>query len=150
MLHGGLFGLQQLCINFIRKTKYNIYISYIYSVGEVRPNPESPLASIKWDKNIKYSLIYFLFAGLWIGAFIMALCQFVIASSCSIWYWAQEQTHKPISRSVYRAFRYHLGSLALGSLLLAIIQMIRLILAYIDVFDILIFYLIYFRDKFRK
>lgn len=69
----------------------------------------------------------------------MALCQFIIASACAIWYWEQNGTHKPISRSIYRAFRYHLGSLAFGSLLLAIVQMIRIILAYVDVgfiFDI--------------
>eukprot|EP01016_Furgasonia_blochmanni_P044095 TRINITY_DN6088_c0_g1_i2.p1 TRINITY_DN6088_c0_g1~~TRINITY_DN6088_c0_g1_i2.p1 ORF type:complete len:301 (-),score=73.56 TRINITY_DN6088_c0_g1_i2:215-1039(-) len=40
-------------------------------------------------------------------------------------------SHRPILRSYWRAFRYHLGSLAFGSLILAIVQAIRLVLAYL-------------------
>lgn len=40
--------------------------------------------------------------------------------------------HAPVRTSIYRAFRYHLGSLAFGSLILAIIQFIRVILAYME------------------
>jgi len=36
-----------------------------------------------------------------------------------------------VSRSVYRAFRYHLGSLAFGAFLVAVVQMTKLILEYI-------------------
>ena len=74
---------------------------FLYSVGTVHGRVGSPLAAITWDKNTKYALIYFLFAGLWIAAFIMALCQFILASSCSIWYFAQNDTHAPIRFSFH-------------------------------------------------
>jgi len=38
---------------------------------------------------------------------------------------------KPILTSIYYAFRYHLGSIAFGAFILAVIWMIKLILAYI-------------------
>lgn len=76
---------------------------------------------------------YFIFGGLWKNAFLGALLQFILVSSVAIWYFSQGTgvAHKPISRSIYRAFRFHLGSIALGAFLLAVVQFIRLILAYI-------------------
>lgn len=52
-----------------------------------------------------------------------------------MWYFAQpdgNNLHAPILTSVYRLFRYHFGSIAFGSLLVAIIQFVRLILEFID------------------
>ena len=65
-----------------------------------------------------------------------ALNQFVIASTACIWYFEQsdlipEKTLSPVCKSFYRAFRYHLGSLAFGSLLVAIVQFMIVILEYI-------------------
>jgi len=77
-------------------------------------------------------LWYFIFGGLWKNAFLEALCQFILASSVCIWYFSGGQkAHRPIGRSLHKAWRYHLGSLAFGSLILAIVQFIRLILAYV-------------------
>lgn len=67
---------------------------------------------------------------LWLFAFVDALTQFVIASSAAIWYFSQENCHAPVRRSFYRGFRYHMGSLAFGSLLVAIVQLIRLIVEF--------------------
>lgn len=114
-----------------------IIVFYVYSVGTYTKNlsSQSPFASVTWNNNTRYALIYFLFGGLWKNAFLQALNQFIIASAVAIWYFSQgpgQGVHKPIARSIYRAFRYHLGSLAFGALILAIVQMIRLILAYIQ------------------
>jgi hypothetical protein len=62
---------------------------------------------IIFEKNKKYIYIYIFFK----------------STSC-IWYFShgeEGQKHAPVSTSIYRAFRYHLGSLAFGSLLLAIV-----------------------------
>jgi len=67
---------------------------------------------------------YFIFGALCKNAFFGAILQFILVSTVSIWCFAQgsgQPAHSPISRSIYRAFRYHLGSLALGSFLLAIV-----------------------------
>lgn len=77
-------------------------------------------------------LWYWTFVTLWLFAFVDALSQFILASSAAIWYFAQDNCHRPVMKSFYRAFRYHLGSIAFGSLLVAIVQMIRLILYYVE------------------
>lgn len=83
----------------------------------------------------RYAWWYHLFALLWTTAFIEALCSFIYSSTACIWYFEQGGTGKsvnaPVCRSWYRAFRYHLGSLAFGSLILAIIRFIMVIVAYI-------------------
>lgn len=60
----------------------------------------------------------------------------MIASTACIWYFEQDsdspdKTTFPVMKSFYRAFRYHLGSLAFGSLIIAIIQFMIAVLEYI-------------------
>ena len=81
---------------------------------------------------------YFLFGFLWVTAFLGAMNQFIIASSACIWYFSPRSAENAsdknvkaaVTRSVYRCLCYHLGTLAFGSFLLAVVQMIRLVLAY--------------------
>ena len=108
---------------------------YLYSIGDITKGGLTPFASVKWTDQTRYLIIYFIFGGLWVNAFILAVNQFVLASTVSIWYFGQQKPHMPITRSVYRAFRYHLGSLAFGSLILAIVQFIRVILSYVQVIN---------------
>lgn len=70
---------------------------FLYSIGEVDPKEHIPVASIKWDQNTRRMIFYFIFAGLWANAFISALNQFVIASACCIWYFAQGNAHVPVT-----------------------------------------------------
>jgi hypothetical protein len=73
---------------------------------------------------------YFVFGTLWCNALLGAIGTFLIASSACMWYYANgpgQDLHLPILRSLGRVFRYHLGSLAFGSLILAIIQFIELV-----------------------
>eukprot|EP01017_Pseudomicrothorax_dubius_P041517 TRINITY_DN6650_c0_g3_i3.p1 TRINITY_DN6650_c0_g3~~TRINITY_DN6650_c0_g3_i3.p1 ORF type:complete len:295 (-),score=68.40 TRINITY_DN6650_c0_g3_i3:77-865(-) len=69
----------------------------------------------------------------WNCALFMAISQFIIASCAAMWYFSNgggQQYHNPLTRSVWRVFRYHLGSLAFGSLILAIVQTIRVVISY--------------------
>ena len=72
---------------------------------------------------------YFIFGTLWCNALLGAIGVFLIASSTCMWYYSHgpgQDLHFPILRSLGRVFRYHLGSLAFGSLILAIIQFAEL------------------------
>jgi len=73
----------------------------------------------------------FVFGTLWCNAFIQAAGIFVVASACCIWYYShgpnQDETNYPIFRSYKMVFRYHFGSLAFGSLILAIVQFLQLL-----------------------
>jgi hypothetical protein len=74
---------------------------------------------------------YHLFGCLWAHFFISGFSQVSIAGSIGTWYWTLDKTEKlrsPIIRSISRTCRYHLGSIAVGSLLIAIVEFIRVIL----------------------
>ncbi|KAM3134855.1 hypothetical protein pb186bvf_013024 [Paramecium bursaria] len=113
----------------------NLSKSYVYSIGDVYGNGNSPFAQVTMNDVQKQYLWYFIFGGLWKNAFLQAVNNFIISSTVCIWYFSQNDQgqggEKPITRSVYRSFRYHLGSLAFGSLILAIVQFIRIILEYV-------------------
>ncbi|XP_015760153.1 PREDICTED: choline transporter-like protein 4 [Acropora digitifera] len=80
--------------------------------------------------------IYHLFGWFWLLNFIMALGMCVLAGSFASYYWAwDKKTDIPkfaVASSFYRTLRYHTGSLAFGSLIIAIVQLIRAALEYID------------------
>ena len=109
---------------------------YLYSSGTPYADGSTPIANFVWSQTTRKMQIFWIFELLWNNAFIIAASQFTLASSVCLWYFAQgtgNSAHATVRRSFWRAFRYHLGSLAFGSLLLAIVQFIRLILAAIEV-----------------
>ncbi|XP_070177370.1 choline transporter-like protein 2 isoform X2 [Littorina saxatilis] len=83
-----------------------------------------------------YLQIYNLFMGFWLMNFVIGLGQMTLAGAFASYYWAFDKSRDiptfPILSSFYRCFRYHLGSLAFGSLLIAIVQIIRVALEYLD------------------
>ena len=88
------------------------------------------------DNNLmNYMLFYHLFGFLWTNQFFQAIGYTTIAGAVAEYYWTLDKTdirRLPIGRSFYRTMRYHLGSLAFGSLIIAVVQMVRLVLEYID------------------
>nr|AKN21691.1 slc44a-2 [Schmidtea mediterranea] len=80
--------------------------------------------------------IYVLFMLFWLINFVKAIGQLTIAGTFASYYFAfnkpQDIPSCSVFWSLYRAIRYHLGSLAFGSLLLAIVQLIRWILQYLE------------------
>lgn len=81
-------------------------------------------------------LVFMLFMFLWVMNFIVALGQMTLAGSFASYYWAFEKPKDipafPLTAAFYRSLRYHLGTLAFGSLIIAIIQMVRIVLEYLD------------------
>ncbi|XP_047737177.1 choline transporter-like protein 2 isoform X1 [Hyalella azteca] len=80
--------------------------------------------------------IYNVFALFWCLFFISAMGEMVLAGAFSSWYWAFDKNKDlpllPVTYSLGRTLRYHIGTLAFGSLIIAIVRMIRLIFEYID------------------
>ncbi|KAM9502094.1 choline transporter-like protein 5-B isoform 4-T6 [Salvelinus alpinus] len=73
---------------------------------------------------------------LWLVNFTIALGQCTLAGAFASYYWAlkkpQDIPSCPLFSSFSRAVRYHTGSLAFGSLILALVQMSRIVLEYLD------------------
>jgi hypothetical protein len=108
---------------------------YLVSSGDASQIKGYPFGDFQYSKTLQRLLIYHVFGLLWFNAFVIASTQFVLASSTALWYFSQgtgQAAPKTVKTSIYRLVRYHLGSIAFGSLILAIVQMIRLILAYME------------------
>uniref|UniRef100_A0A671T8Q1 Choline transporter-like protein n=1 Tax=Sinocyclocheilus anshuiensis TaxID=1608454 RepID=A0A671T8Q1_9TELE len=87
----------------------------------------------------KYLIIlqfYNIFLFFWCANFVTALGQMTLAGAFASYYWAPNKPSDmpayPLCASLGRSLRYHTGSLAFGSLILAIVQIIRVLLEYID------------------
>ena len=108
---------------------------YLYSTGEFDKENSKIFATFKWKYKIKYFWWYHLFSLFYIDAFISAFSQFIYASSASIWYFNNDKGTEGhlILKSFKRAFRYHFGSIAFGSLIMAIVR-----------------FLMFFFEKFKK
>ncbi|XP_059416918.1 choline transporter-like protein 2 isoform X2 [Carassius carassius] len=79
---------------------------------------------------------YNVFLFFWCANFVTALGQMTLAGAFASYYWAPNKPNDmpayPLCASLGRSLRYHTGSLAFGSLILAIVQIIRVLLEYID------------------
>ncbi|KFQ50611.1 Choline transporter-like 2, partial [Nestor notabilis] len=77
-----------------------------------------------------------LFMFFWLVNFVLALGQVTLAGAFASYYWAFKKPDDipafPLFSAFGRALRYHTGSLAFGSLILAVVQVIRVILEYLD------------------
>lgn len=81
-----------------------------------------------YSDNHLVMLYYYFFAVLWSNALIAALSMFVVASCCCMWYYSRGPgvtLDSPVSSSFWMAFRFHYGSLAFGSLILALIEFVQ-------------------------
>lgn len=85
------------------------------------------------DSDVVRALHFYNFFGfLWVEQFIIAYGELSIAGAIAIWYWQHEDHsgHRhvgraPIAWSAWMTFRYHLGTVAFGSLILAIVKFVR-------------------------
>ncbi|KAG6611849.1 Choline transporter-like protein [Phytophthora cinnamomi] len=99
------------------------------NVGSVVP------VQMKDDDTMHYLMIYHLFGLLWTSQFIQAAAYATIAGAFCEYYWTLDKRQvpaRPVLRSVWRTIRYHFGSIAFGSLIIAIVQFLRIALEYVD------------------
>ena len=80
--------------------------------------------------------IYHLFGLFWISAFIIGSAQFITAVACSLWYFdhggaSDDKSKRSVRTGAWWLFRYHLGSIAFGALIIAIMQMIMVLFEYL-------------------
>uniref|UniRef100_A0A4W6BRU8 Choline transporter-like protein n=1 Tax=Lates calcarifer TaxID=8187 RepID=A0A4W6BRU8_LATCA len=73
---------------------------------------------------------------LWLVNFSLALEQCTLAGTFASYYWAKRKPQDippcPLFSSFSRAIRYHTGSLAFGALILSVVQLLRIILEYME------------------
>ncbi|KAF0978966.1 hypothetical protein FDP41_002036 [Naegleria fowleri] len=101
---------------------------FLYSAGDpVIKGGAVQYVLSTWMRGI---LAYHIFGGLWILAFIQAMEFLVLSGSVASWYWRREKRFvlgMPVVRSFFRTVVFHTGTAAFGSLIVAIVQAIRLL-----------------------
>eukprot|EP00440_Ansanella_granifera_P074474 gb/GFBE01080819.1/.p1 GENE.gb/GFBE01080819.1/~~gb/GFBE01080819.1/.p1 ORF type:complete len:941 (+),score=238.72 gb/GFBE01080819.1/:1-2823(+) len=83
--------------------------------------------------DVRFAISFFVF--LWNNALQVAVVQCVIAGAVGIWFFTPNEekgSRKIIAPSMYNVFRYHLGSLAFGSFIIALVEFIRYVMKYYE------------------
>lgn len=97
-----------------------------------------PLSMTVYDQDVGLNsamLVYHFFGFLWTNQFIWGMSVLVVAGAVSQFYFSADSKadlKRPTLDAAWRAVRYHAGSVAFGALLIAIIQLLRVLLEYVD------------------
>merc|ERR1711871_468273 len=110
--------------------------------SQVGPTPEQRIAisgvakTITFTQSQFYQAWFWLFGYFLVTQFIAALGEMVLAGAAAAWYFRElpdrPPVRKPLMSAFKRAVKYHIGSVAFGSLIIAIIKFIRAVIAYIQ------------------
>ena len=101
-------------------------------------NIETSYTKVEDIAIIDYLWLYHIFMGLWVNAFIQGVAMLTIAGSVSKWYFTptsvmkKKQGYCPVFKAYCITCRFHLGTVAFGSLIIAIVQTIRIVVGYIQ------------------
>jgi choline transporter-like protein 2/4/5 len=117
-------------------TFWVIDAAYLASAGEVKASTGgSQWKELVWNDNLRYFMIYLFFGLLWILAMIISCTQFVVIVAACVWYFTSTSDTRgkaSLLKGMHWMFRYNFGSLAFGSLLLALIWFAIIIFEYIQ------------------
>jgi choline transporter-like protein 2/4/5 len=126
-----------------------ITASYIFTceTSVSSKDPTSMLASLGLSRSTTVTMqpdtrmsegwIWFHLLGfLWTSCVIEAITICTVAGATCEWYWTAEKKRvggvQPVWDAFWRCCRFHLGSLAFGSLFIAVVEFFRLVLSYVD------------------
>lgn len=76
--------------------------------------------------------LYNLFMLFWVQAFIIGFNQMILAGCFGDWYWSKSKSSCILFRSLKDTIVYHLGSIAFGSLLIAICKFLRTLITLVE------------------
>lgn len=91
--------------------------------------------TFEYSENTQYAFLYMLFCWFWTSQFIIAYGQMTVALSFVAWYFTHAKDQVGTGTVVWAfqtVFFYHMGTVAFGSLVIAIIKTIRAVIAYIQ------------------
>ena len=91
--------------------------------------------SFEFSDFIKQCAWYLLFCFFWTGQFILAMGEIIFAMAVSKWYFCRDKDeigNLTVVSSITSSIWYHSGTAAFGSLIIAIIKMIRSFLSYLQ------------------
>jgi len=109
---------------------------YIVGMNEITPDSKNhyPIANIDWGTENVTMLVYHFFGLFWGHAFGVGVSQFVIASAACIWYFSQGRANirQPVVWTSIKRAVLHMGSIAFGSFLIGLLDVVRMILDFFN------------------
>ncbi|KAF2885567.1 hypothetical protein ILUMI_20635 [Ignelater luminosus] len=113
-----------------------VWISWFYFALWIESSgtpTESGYGKVTFEQNdvIYFTYWYSVFMTVWMIQFVCGCQDMLISGAISAWYFASNKNKlgKPILRSTYNMLKYHLGTISVSSLIIAILQFIRLVIA---------------------
>ncbi|XKL64868.1 hypothetical protein PGB90_004954 [Kerria lacca] len=105
------------------------FFLWIESSGFAEKKQNAQRLTYKKDEVIQFARGFNIVAVFWIIQFMIGCQHMIIAGAVATWFFTRKKStlSSPITKSYGYLFNYHLGTVALGSLLIAIVQIIRLI-----------------------
>ena len=130
----------------------HIYSVAQYTEYELPSELRGPLDSDtfivdEFDESMRKYLLWHVFGLFWAFQFIVYLCYMVMAHVFSEWYFARaDDTSKskvrgeernefsahPVSRALGRVCRYHLGTIAFGAFIVAVVKFVNAVFTYLQ------------------
>jgi hypothetical protein len=120
---------------------WTVYAVNLASMGDFKTNEfaagnvQITVRTFEFSDFIVKCGWYMLFCFFWSGQFILALGEIIFAMAVSKWYFARDKSDVgslTVISSITTSMWYHSGTAAFGSLIIAIIKMIRAWLAYMQ------------------
>lgn len=101
---------------------------WIESSGELTIENSTSAKFVK-DSTIKVTRWYNVITLFWMSQFIIGCQHMVVAGSVATWFFTRNKSQLgwPIASSLRILTRYHLGTVALGSLIIAVMKIVRLV-----------------------
>jgi len=104
----------------------------LYSIPGESINPDSTEPP-KFNESIRNLMFFMVFGFFWASALLSAVFQHVVAGAIATWYFSRDVTGPrsvgiPAVTSLFRAVTTSFGSLAFGSLLIAIVESLNFLL----------------------
>jgi hypothetical protein len=134
-----------LLVPFVSFTCIIAYIyGWFYSFGHliscaniIQPTDNAQIKNINFNgkDELKWQIALYVFGLFWGIELIVAIFKYVIIVAVCCWYFsstADSRGNFPLYKGFWWAFRYNLGSLCIGSFLLAVIWMIRVVFEYFE------------------
>ena len=106
--------------------------TYLYASGTIERNTETGEIAITWNETLQYMSLYHLFGIFWTTQFIAGFGVMDRGRHRGVLLATRghaPRTHPQVHR---RTTRYHLGSIALGSFIVAVVQFVRAIMEYVN------------------
>ena len=98
-------------------------------------DPSYNISAVEDNHLVRYLFLYHTLGYLWAVEFIKAIGMITISGAIASDYWITSEAMRPgapMLGSLFRTLRYHMGSAAFGSLIIALVRLARYVMMYVD------------------